>query len=55
MSQQTKLIFDNEAHPSIAVKKMREFRDKCMNVAEIEKARTDKLRANLDVSLFLAY
>jgi hypothetical protein len=53
--QKTKLIFDNEAHPSTAVKKMREFRDKCMNVDEVEKAKTDKLRVDLNVRLFLIY
>lgn len=48
-SQQTKLIFENDPHPSTAVKKMRDFRDKCMNVAEIEKTRTTTLRADLIV------
>lgn len=51
-AQQTALLFDNSTSSSSAVKKMRDFRDKCMKVDDIEKARTDQLRKDLVVSLF---
>lgn len=47
------LIFGNESHHSTAVTKMRNFRDKCLKVDDIEKARTDQLRKDLTVSLIV--